>query len=166
MSPTYTSFGPAGASASTSVTSRWKSVTPTVSPLFGSSTKTREVSPESLTVAITEPRSASPLDSKIRSSRRLNTCVRRRSSAVGVSGRGGWYDDPAEEHADQHQPVDHRPASRSSSSARAGRSPHVEVRVSYSSRALRLRLGASADRTHSVFRGVCLLSTNSTTSTR
>src|SRR5918993_3502795 len=65
MSPTQTSLPPAGARASTSTGSADHCVTPTVSPVAGSTVKTRPESPESLVVTSSPSTRASPLDSTI-----------------------------------------------------------------------------------------------------
>src|SRR6266508_4427323 len=73
MSPTQTASSPAGASASTSVGSSDQVVTPTVSPVSGSTAKTRPVSPESLVVTSRSPATTSPLDSMICGSSKRHT---------------------------------------------------------------------------------------------
>ena len=161
MSPTQTSPPPAGARASTSTGSADHCVTPTVSPVAGSTVKTRPESPESLVVTSRPSTTARPLDSTISGSSNRVTSL---PAVQGARQERGHHE---RDRGHRRAGTAHAWSSPARSSASLGRIPHVATRSSYSVRTAPPETGPPVRTARSrVLRGVCLLSTNCITSTR
>src|SRR4051812_43598524 len=95
MSPTQTPPRPSGAIASTSVGSSSHTVVETVRPSAGSTANRRPVSPESLVVTTRSPTTASPLDSMISPSWKVNATCAWSAGTAAAPRRNGTATSPA-----------------------------------------------------------------------
>src|SRR4051794_9516059 len=94
MSPTHTSWSSSGARASTSWGSLPQPVTPTVSPVAGSTVKILPVSPESLVVTTSPPAATRPLDWTMSFSWKEKTTWARSEGATAAPSRNGTATSP------------------------------------------------------------------------